>query len=75
MTEYLNTWVVYDHPRDFPDGYMARRWEIGGGQNRPTNETIASTDLGSVRSRLKEKGLMKIDRQEGDDPCILETWL
>lgn len=75
MSDVLDMWVVYDHPKDFTWGYVARRWEIRAGQNVPTNETIASTMLGEVRARLQQKGLTKLDRNELDDPCILETWL
>lgn len=75
MTDVLNMWVVYDHPKDFPFGYMARRWEIRAGQSEPTDETMASTMLGEIRARLEQKGLAKLARNEGDDPCILETWL
>ncbi len=75
MSEVLNMWVVYDHPRDFPYGYMARRWEVRAGQNHPTTETMASTMLGEIRARLEQKGLVKIGRSEDDEPCILETWL
>ena len=29
MTEpILSNWVIYDHPSDFPDKWVLRRWDI-----------------------------------------------
>lgn len=67
----LPIWVVYDHPSDFPDDYVARLWQ---GES-PTDTVISHADLRSVRLELWMKGLVRLDRAEGDDPKILETWL
>lgn len=67
----LPIWVVYDHPNDFPNIYVARLW-VG---LRATEEFIVSPDLEGLRDVLIGRGLVKLDRMEGDDPAILETWL
>lgn len=67
----LPIWVLYDHPHDHPHGYIARRW-IG---DQPTNETISSRDVEQVRNALAMMGLVKLMRNAGDDPAILESWL
>jgi hypothetical protein len=36
----LSIWTVYDHPADYPDGFIARRHEAGEGVHRPTNDVI-----------------------------------
>lgn len=67
----LPVWVVYDHPRDWPDYYVARCW-MG---EQPTGDMILSMDLDMLRSSLESRGLVHLDRMDGDDPAILETWL
>lgn len=68
----LSIWVVYDHPDDYPDNFVARCW-IG---EEMTESVIVSTDLEKIRDVLElEMGLVKLMPMEGDDPKILETWL
>jgi hypothetical protein len=68
----LSVWVVYDHPADYPDTYVARCWI----DDRPTDSVIVSTDLEKIRDVLEiEMHLVKLMPMEGDDPTILETWL
>jgi hypothetical protein len=67
----LSMWTVYDHPSDFPDGYVARRFD----GEQPTSDVIESADLDLVRYSLAMKGLFCLARSPGDDPVILETWL
>ncbi len=68
----LSIWVVYDHPRDYPDCFVARCF-IG---EQPTPSIIVSTDLDRIRDVLEgEMGLVKLMRMPGDDPKIVETWL
>ncbi len=37
----LTIWTVYDRPKDHPDGFIARRFEIGRGQTIATDDTLA----------------------------------
>lgn len=67
----IDIWVVYDHPTDFPDHYVARLWR----GETPTTIGIIDRDLERLRDRLEGMGLVKLMPQEGDDPVILETWL
>jgi hypothetical protein len=71
----LNIWVVYDHPRDAPDFYVARRHEVGQGSSRPTESVMASPRLGHLRDILRSMGLVQLARNDEDDPVILESWL
>jgi len=66
----LAIWVVYNHPRDRPD-YVARLWQHG----TATGVAIIDRDLKRLRETLEGMGLVHLDRMEGDDPMILETWL
>lgn len=71
----LTMWTVYDHPLDFPDEFIARKWEVDAGGPRMTSECIASPDIDAIRIALQAKGLVKLMRQDDDDPVIVEVWL
>lgn len=76
MSDALIMWVVYDHPSDFPDEYVARKHVVlSGGAYGPTPEIMLSRSLDELRDGLEALGLVHLDRMEGDDPVILETWL
>ena len=70
MTDFA-VWVVYDHPRDQPDYYVARLWR----GETPTDMALIDADLERLRDTLEQMGLVHLDRMEGDDPVILETWI
>lgn len=73
--EALSIWTIYDHPRDRPDQYIARRFEIVSGGARATDDTIESPHLHLIRESLILQGLTPINRSPGDDPNIIESWL
>lgn len=74
-TDFLSMWTVYDHPTDYPEGFIARRWAIGKGTMTATAEVMLSADLDGIRDAMTGLGLTPLPRQDGDDPCIVETWL
>jgi hypothetical protein len=67
----LTIWTVYDHPKDFPNTFVARRWA----GVTPTQDVIISPDLEDLRRLLAFEGLTCLARADGDDPTIVETWL
>ena len=72
----LPIWVVYDHPADFPDAFVARQHIATGDGAGPTTAYITGDDLDAIRRFLQQLlGLVKRDRQPDDDPVIVETWL
>jgi hypothetical protein len=72
----LSIWVVYDHPLDHPDEYVARRHvALGERPTGPTSDVIRSRNLELVRDELERRGLCKLDRLPEDLPHIIETWL
>jgi hypothetical protein len=76
MTETeLSIWTVYDHPRDFPDFFVARRWIAGSHGERPTKDILLSADLTELRNELATQGLTALCRDPSDDPKIVEVWL
>jgi len=69
----LTIWTIYDRPKDHPEGFIARRFEVG-------KETVATADtlvgeLEELRSGFWKAGLMKLSRQDGDEPQIVESWV
>lgn len=74
MTEPLTTWTLYDHPADFPDGFVARKF-IG---DQPTDEFVVAGSLDDIRRlvrNLAEPGAVCFPRDPTDDPAIIETWI
>jgi hypothetical protein len=68
----LETWVVYDRPLDFPNVFVARRFE----GVTPTKDLIQDVNLTQLRHAIRARGeFIRFTRAEGDDPKILEVWL
>lgn len=69
-------WTIYDHPRDYPAHYVARRWELRRGDENPhpTDDVLLAEHLDELR-RLLPPGLSRFPCVDRDDPCIVETWL
>ncbi len=74
MIGALEIWTIYARPTDYPHGYEARKFMIGGGEARPTDVTHRGHTLDQVRAKLPH-GLVRIYRSPEDDPVIVETWL
>ncbi len=70
----LMLWVIYQHPKDYPDGYVVRRWKIGDGRVIPDPAFSRADSLGDARMRVPD-GLVRLPPQPGDDPVIAETWI
>ena len=72
----LAMWTVYDHPKDYPDSYVARRFDVDADGAKPTATMIACPDLDTLRNILAfELHLTPLARSKEDDPVIVETWL
>jgi len=73
-------WVVYDHPRDFPDDIVVREHWVAASDTADTELGVATQarifhDLTTARQWLAEQGLTNIGRYENDDPVISEVWV
>lgn len=67
----MQVWTIYDHPSDFPDKFVARRWVDA----RPTKDVLICSDLDELRQHFERMGLMLILRNADDDPVIVESWV
>jgi hypothetical protein len=68
-------WTVYAKPRDYPTGYVARMFEIIGGRSGPTHRAMYSLDLEPIQEKLERAGLARLERDETDEPHIIEVWI
>jgi hypothetical protein len=71
----LPMWVVYDHPADYPEHYVARQHIVGISGREVTGRVMVSLALDSIRAALSNLGLVCVTRSDEDDPVIVETWL
>jgi hypothetical protein len=71
----LAIWTVYERPRDYPCGFIARRFEVSGLGPKPTRQVIKCLELEPIRDKLERAGLVCMARQEGDEPQIVESWV
>jgi hypothetical protein len=72
----LSIWTVYDRPKDFPRGHVARRFEVGVASPEPVaTGDFVEGELSALRDNFRWCGLTCLTRNEGDDPVIVECWL
>jgi hypothetical protein len=71
----LSMWTVYERPTDYACGFVARRFEVTGKGPTPTQMTLKCLELEPIRERLARAGLIRLARNEEDEPQIVETWL
>lgn len=65
---------MYERPLDFPEHFVARRFEVQKAVARVTDEYVQAETLEAVRE-LIPKGLHRTDRHPSDDANIVEVWL
>ena len=73
----LVMWTVYEHPKDCPGEYVARKLVITEDVYRSSNESISSRSLTDVRNVLRSlyPGLIQLKRPPDDEPHVVEVWL
>lgn len=74
-TPTLFMWVIFDHPLDFPDYFVAHKRAIYPGQDIPTRVFILDPNLEQLRDTMRERGLACLTRSPEDHPKIIETWI
>lgn len=68
--------AIYKNPKDFPDKYVIRLWQINKNVGKPvaTRYCVIKDNLEECRASIPE-GFYKFDRIKNDDPAIVETWI
>ena len=67
-------WTIYDRPKDHPDGFIARMHEVTKGKSCATNRKHTG-ELEELRGIFWRAGMMKLTRDDKDEPQIVENWV
>jgi hypothetical protein len=70
-------YTIYEHPLDFPDEYICRRWIAGGIKTDTLDKGepyLRAPSLTALR-KLLPPGLSCIGRIVWDGPVIQEVWV
>ena len=70
----LQVWTVYDHPKDFPDHYVARA-SVNGVATDHYHTFETEAHLEGMRETFHKQGLVRVQRHHSDDAVIMEVWL
>jgi hypothetical protein len=76
--EPLVFYAIYEHPRDYPHSFVARRWRLVDGAKEPDRlPLVVGPTLEAVREVLhcSAFGLTRLERDPYDDPVIVEVWI
>jgi hypothetical protein len=71
----LVIYTIYDHPKDYPDHFVIKRWRVGtkGVFQDPHFKFLGKT-LADCRKKLAKKGLARTI-SNFDDPVIIESYI
>lgn len=67
---HLPIWTIYDHPIDFPVGFVAKLSIL----DKPTTKTLTAGSLEALRCLLPA-GLTCLPCSPEDAPVVVECWL
>ena len=69
-------WTVYARPKDYPDLFVARRFDIVHGELQacPSDDVVTASSLQELREMLP-MGLTRLPRHADDEPQIVEVWI
>lgn len=70
----LSVYTIFERPTDYPDEFVCRRFESNKKGVLPCEVLGTGKTLEEVRRHVPT-GLHRLDRNVGDDPNIVETWL
>jgi hypothetical protein len=74
MTVELRVWTIYFNAADHPGLFVTRGWTVSGAGPGPDQTCLVFESLTAARSAVPADKFC-VGRQEGDDPCIVETWV
>ena len=69
--ELFWTFVIYDHPRDFPDHYVVRPFIL----DEPQLVGCLCATLDEARDTVPAYADFRSPPHPDDDPKIVETWI
>ncbi|MGL5922209.1 hypothetical protein [Chroococcidiopsis sp.] len=71
----MKTYTIYAHPRDYPNHFVMRVFKIKPNVAPiPTGAVAIAPTLEEIRMSIPIE-CVRIERDERDDPVIIETWI
>lgn len=75
MSRLVKTLVVYHDPSDYPGKHVVREHYVGSGVHSCAPEPHCVVDtLDEARAHVTP-GMVRIDRESGDDTCMVEMYV
>ena len=73
----LTMFTVYQRPKDYPDEFVVREYEIRQEQVVASRLVVRAPTLDAARRALRRRrpDLVCIPRALADDPVIVESWI
>lgn len=71
---YQSSWGIYFDSIEHPGLYVVREFFIQNGSVVPSPACRVAPDLETARGFVPEY-MVRFDRQEGDDPSLVESYL
>jgi len=71
----LMIWTIYNHPKDYSNGFIARAYAITRYGARATSFILTAENLETLQNVFKQSGMTCLLRQPQDDSKIIENWL
>lgn len=74
--QFVEMFVVYENPSDFPGQYVCRKWRSydDGTVDAEGQAVAVSPDYDFVREHIPDT-CVRMERAHDDDPAIKEVWL
>ncbi len=67
-------WIIYDHPTDHPDKFVARKFYVGASMVLASDEVLGAETLEKLRPLLPT-GLVNLGRADDEtDETVVEMW-
>lgn len=70
----LTFYAIYDHPKDYPNNFVVRKWVPGCGIVYASLKPVLAGSLEAARAALP-KGLTQLPPHPDDDPVLVEVWV
>lgn len=74
----LVIYTLYNHPVDYPDEFVIRRFTVSKGSNLPVPDNelfFRSISLQKCQDKMKEMRLYRMLRDNSDEPKIIESYI
>ncbi len=74
MSDVLTMFVIYKHPKDYPDKWIVRRWTVDSNGSQPDLMHAEADSLELARTFIPG-GMVRLSRNRDDDEAFYESWV